>query len=67
MPEFSPSLLLCEGPVQEAAITGGYTGMRLSDPDVDTHRTLEISFNEDHTCQEGLFFKGGGVTLVSPI
>lgn len=42
-----------------------YTGIRRSESHVNTHRTLEISFSEEHTCQEGLFFESRGVAPVS--
>lgn len=44
---------------------GRYTGFRRSESHVNPHRTLEISFSEEHTCQEGLFFESRGVAPVN--
>lgn len=63
MPEFSPATYW--GSSTRGSTRWRCTGTRRSKSHVNTHRTLEISFSEEHTCQEGLFFESRGVAPVS--
>lgn len=57
IPEFSPASYW--GSSARGSTQWRYTGIRHMWPEshVDTHRTLEISFSEEHTCQEGAFLQ----------